>query len=442
MKLNFPGKKLIILVSVLILLFTVAENGLFANQHGHKNSRYFLLRDDEKTISLNEFVNESVSIVASYSAPETSIYGTDGIRFTAIFNPEKMELAVIDFEDGSVHREEVPFQALFHTIMVHNGSIFLGGEKDRGTKLVRLDLKTMSWSASENPVRGRKAIDDLILDKDYLIAVDNVVFPKYILYYKLGKDGQISFSHKTSLRFIGGFEEIQSARIQEKKIGIFSTTLKKSRDNITVYNKDNFKDNFFIISSEAAGFKDFLLSGDNLIIATRNEGLIRVDYKQKKDNSNPDLVNATSFDRLKINFEKNESLTSLTEVPGSDKMIVSLKNEFGKFRQVVFNPATENVEKSAGKLWITPYKKTLNKLDSKQPPEQMRILVKGIIGDANSLTAIIEDKDGNSFTVKKNENIEKLGIKIVDIMKDRIVIFSSKKKKRRTFMLDKKQTNF
>lgn len=94
MKFKFLGKNLIILVSVLILLFTVAENGLFANQHGHKNSRYFLLRNDEKTISLNEFVNESVSSVASYSAPGTSIYGSDGIRFTAIFNPEKMELVL------------------------------------------------------------------------------------------------------------------------------------------------------------------------------------------------------------------------------------------------------------------------------------------------------------------------------------------------------------
>ncbi|MEW6709640.1 MAG: hypothetical protein AB1403_07440 [Candidatus Riflebacteria bacterium] len=437
MKFNFLSKKLIILILVTILLFTVAENALFANQHGHKDSRYFLLRNNEKTISLNEFVNESVSIVASYSAPETSIYGTDGIRYTAIFNPEKMELMVIGSEDGSVHVEEVPFQALFHTIMVHDGSIFLGGEKDKGTKLVRLDIATRSWSELENPVRGRKAIDDLILDNDYLIAVDNVVFPKYILYYKLEKDGQIAFSHKTSLRFIGGFEEIQSARILGKKIGVFSTTLKRLRDNITVYNKDNFKDDFFVINSEAAGFNDFLLSGDNLIIATKNEGLIRVDYSQKKDNSNPDLVNATIFDRLKIKFEKGESLESLTDVPGSDKMIVSLKNEFGNFRHVVFSPTTENVEKSAGKLWITQYKQALEKLDSKQPAEKTQILVKGIIGDANSLTAVIEDKNGNSFTVKKNENIEKLDIKIVDIMKDRIVIYSGKEKKRRTFMLDK-----
>lgn len=113
-----------------------------------------------------------------------------------------------------------------HALAIDRGRLFVAGGGS-GSQLSFLDLSSsqLSWTPIELPFKEwefRKAIDELLVDQNRLIAVDNVVWPKYLVECDISET-PIAKCLKP-LPYHGTYESIASASICKNWIAILSFT--------------------------------------------------------------------------------------------------------------------------------------------------------------------------------------------------------------------------
>jgi hypothetical protein len=218
--------------------------------------------------------------------------------------------------------------------------------------LVQYHILSGEWYRLEIPEHifiWGKAVDDLVVNDSFLIAIDNIVMPKYLLFYHLNSTSKLEFSHYKELRSNGPWETIRQGRITPDYLGLLSKTQSGWRgyvEHITIYNNLDLTSSFAVsievrpqINMGTYIINDFLLVGDNLLIAHRDKGLgiFEIDdsyFEISQDDSffNPEV------DADKINYIQfeNEEVIRLTLIPNETKVVLTIRNVSGEIRHEIF----------------------------------------------------------------------------------------------------------
>ncbi len=334
---------------LIISLFTIFLSVPTFGQNGLKEGNYFILQKDKKTISLNTFENGELKEKESYSINEKSIYATDQKYKVAILDTSRNIISLFEIETSKQIDLTIPFDLKPKTIILNDDNLFVGGEMGK-EMLIQYYFQTKKWYKLEIPVEvllPGKAVDDLVLNDSLLIAIDNIVIPKYLLFYKLTSTGKLSYSHFKELKSNGTYESIYGGRITPKYLGLISGTFGGygSSEHITIYNNLDLSGSFAISTDsdrkDYYTFNDFLIVGDKIIIASKEKGFgifeIKPSYFHIKQDR-PDIFNSTvNTNKIKYKHYKNQEIKRLSLIPDSSKIVLTISNKFGKIRHEIID---------------------------------------------------------------------------------------------------------
>jgi hypothetical protein len=335
-------KYLIAIIALLTTLSTSAQNGL-------KEGDLFLLQKDSKTISLNSFDQEKITEKGIFEINSKSIYETDKQNRVAILDTATNHLIIYDIHSQQKSDIPLPYNIKAQCILVNDDNVFIGGIIGKEA-LIQYNIRSEKWYSLDIPVElmfPGKAVDDILIKDSLLIAVDNIILPKYVLFYKLNPTEKCSFSHLTELKSNGAYESIHQGRITDKYLGLLSDTYSGyvgASWYITIYDGLDLKNSFSIGFNEQdkkkAFFNDFIIVNDNIIIATKEKGLgvvnIKPSYFKEKDEYGNDSFN-TAINPSLINYKdyKNENIIKLTIIPNTDKLALTIMDESGNLSHKV-----------------------------------------------------------------------------------------------------------
>ncbi|SKB77414.1 hypothetical protein [Maribacter arcticus] len=318
-------------------------------QNGIKNGKLFILKQDQKTISINSFEDNGIKQIKTFTISEKSIYTTDQKERVVILDTVKNNISLINTKTESKSELKIPFDLKPKTILLNDENLFIGGEMGK-EMLVQYNIQSQKWYKLEIPIEvlfPGKAIDDLVINDSLLIAIDNIVMPKYVLFYKLSSNEKLILSHFKELKSNGAYESIYQGRITDNYIGLISGTYSGyvgATEHITVYDNLNLK-NSFALSSNAQKkdyhtFMDFVIIGDKIAIASKEKGFglfqIKNSYFKESDEYRNSGFNSTvNTSKIKYAEIKNETIIKITIVPNTNKIVLTIENTKGKIRHEI-----------------------------------------------------------------------------------------------------------
>jgi len=305
-----------------------------------ENGCYFLLLKDKETISLNTYENGKIREQKTFAIPENSIFATDREERVAILDTDKNLVTLYEIETSKKNELSIPFNMRPKTILINSDNLFVGGGMG-GEILAQYHIQSEEWHRLEIPQEVSlwgKAIDDLVVNDCMLIAIDNVVYPKYILFYHLNSTGKLALSHFKMLKANGTYENIRQGRITPKYLGLLSTTSSGYigvHEHITIYNNLNLTSSFAISMSGGSTISDFILIGDKLFIAHRVEGLGIFEIKNSYFSTGQGFNERVDANEIKYQQFENEEIIRLTIIPNDTKIILTIRNSLGKIRHEI-----------------------------------------------------------------------------------------------------------
>ena len=308
---------------------------------------YFFLLKDEMTISVNTF-SHTIKEIKTYRISGRSLFTTDHKQRLAILDPDKNYISLYDIRTSRELKLSIPFEIEPIAILLTDENLFIGGKSGK-EMLIQYHIQTKKWHQLEIPnevLQFGKSIDDLVVNDKYLIVIDNVLIPKYILFYHRNSTARLEFSHFKMLNANGAWESIHQGKITPAYLGIYSTTSSGyvgEYEHITIYAGLDLRRSFAISVKSQWNlhlFKDFLILGDKLFIAHKEKGLGTLEIK----NSYFDCVyeyesycisDDVSEDEVTYKQYENEEIMRLTKIPDDKKIILTIRNQAGKIRQEI-----------------------------------------------------------------------------------------------------------
>jgi hypothetical protein len=143
---------------------------------------------------------------------------------------------------------EMPPKTHAHCVAIKDTTLYIGGEGIGGETLIgkiNLDTDQYALVPMEKPkkVNRRKAIDELLLDGDRLVAVDNLVFPKWLWEYDVADPNSPQILRSAMLPKNGANERIVGAAIGRTRIAVNSWTVGRfgSGTHLAIYSRNTFK---------------------------------------------------------------------------------------------------------------------------------------------------------------------------------------------------------
>ncbi|MCL2809982.1 MAG: hypothetical protein FWD24_07990 [Treponema sp.] len=316
---------------------------------------YFLLVKDERTVSLNTYENGKITEQKTFNVPEKPIVGTNQKNLFVIIDASNNTIIIYDIHTSKETKLSIPYDIKPKNILINDENIFIGGMIGKEL-LVQYHFKNEEWYQLEIPEEVTlwgKAIDDLVINDNFLIAIDNIVMPKYILFYHLNSTGKLVYSHHRLLKYNGTYEYIYKGRISSKYLGLLSSTVSGYTgvsEHITIYSDLDLKNSFTISSKvgrisnyqtlyDYMAITDFQIVGDKLYIANRRNGLGILEIKESyfRENLNSYRRFNHNIDANNINYIQyvNEEVLRLTLIPNESKMILTIRNTSGLIRHEI-----------------------------------------------------------------------------------------------------------
>ncbi|SEI04527.1 hypothetical protein SAMN02927937_02934, partial [Paenimyroides aquimaris] len=335
-------KKLIFTTFLFFSLFTVF------GQNGLKNGNLFILLKDKNTISINSYINNSINQIKTFPITEKSIYTTDQKERIVVLDTAKNKVTIYNIKSGEI-KLTIPFDIKPKSIFIDENNLFIGGEKGKEI-LIQYHLKNEKWYQLEIPsevVVWGKAIDDIVVNDSLLIAIDNIVLPKYVLFYRKNSTDKLELLHFKELKHNGAYESIHQGRITETYIGLLSDTYSGyvgATNHITVYNNLDLSSSFALSSNQNDKnyhtFTDFILINDKIVIASKEKGLgifeIKESYFKKSDEySNRSSNRREDISKIKYTKYDNQVITKLTLIPNTNKIVLTLEDKKGVIRHEI-----------------------------------------------------------------------------------------------------------
>lgn len=179
-------------------------------------------------------------------------------------------------------------------------------------------------------------------------AIDNIVTPKYLLFYKLNDSSKLVLSHTRKLKANGAYEHISNGRINSQYLALLSETssgYSGSHQHISIYDVYNMQRSFvFTISlkdKKSSPINDFAIVDDHLIIATKNNGMSKFKINQSffsksQSESALDLNEEVSPSLIKYDFYENSNVIKLTPIPNTSKLVFTIAQKNGQlYRRIL-----------------------------------------------------------------------------------------------------------
>ena len=302
---------------------------------------YFLLLKDKEAVSLNTYESNEIKENTTFTISEKSIFTTDQKEKVAILDPDKKVVTLYEIQTSKEITLSIPYDIKPKTILINGDNLFIGGEMGKEI-LVQYHIQSEQWYQLEIPKEVNqwgKAIDDLVVSGNQLIAIDNVVLPKYILFYKLkNATKKLAFSHFKELKSNGTWEHISQGRITPNYLGLRSSTsgMGGTSENITIYNDLNLKKSF-AISAETEWweeenthtFNDFLIIDNKIVIASKENGLglfeIKNSYFTRGHIYNRDIHSSIDASNISYKEYRDENIIRLTQIPNTRKIVLTIE---------------------------------------------------------------------------------------------------------------------
>jgi hypothetical protein len=313
------------------------------NKQIDTEEKYFLLHKSENIISLNTYENNELNEIRFFKVLEKSLMATDKKERVVILDTSKNTITIYNIHSSNEMELLIPYNINPKTIFINDDNVFIGGAMRSTESLIQYHIKSDSWYKLDIPeeftVFG-KAIDDLVVNENYLIAIDNIVVPKYILFYHLNTTGKLLFSHFRELKHNGACEEIHYGRISTKYLGLFSNTHGlMTSEHITIYRDLNLTSSFSISIIRENNFNlinHFLIIQDTLYIAHKINGLGVFEIKDSYFAVSRDRYARFNYrvDENNVNYFQyaNEEILRLTLIPNNNKFVLTIRNESGNIR--------------------------------------------------------------------------------------------------------------
>ena len=281
--------------------------------------------------------------------PITNLYSIYGNNF-AIINHDTTELIFGSFTENGIkitNQEKIPIGFNTQTIEYHKSYLFIGGDWETGPFFYAYNIRDEDWHKINIPTEiffPGKAIDDFIVVSDSLIAVDNIVMPKYLIYYPLSFLPDTEASRIFELESNGTYESIRKAVTSEGYIGLLSGTAggysKSNSDHVTVIKKANNSDGFSISSRKNKPFdyykwNDIEIVENKLYIASWEKGLGRIRIKESYfKNKSPKYDSPHNREigkwRIRYNMFSQKRLIQILKF-SENKLILIYKNKKGEY---------------------------------------------------------------------------------------------------------------
>lgn len=330
-----------------------------------------LLRSGKNSISLSAVKEDEVIYLHSFTVGENCLYSTDGFSRVVILDVKSGKLDVHDASDGSVVETSIPLTINSKCLFIDENNLFVCGDSET-EMLIQYNFNSINWHVLDVPnelTHYGKSIDDIVSDKDYLIVVDNIITPKYILFYIRSSDERLTFSHYKELKSNGPYESIHKGRVSDRFIGTMSETHSGyvgAYQHVSAYDKGDYSKNFSvsrrinfkssnlleeflenvfgIIPNEKNyqwnyAFNDFALVGNHLFIADNDGGLIVCNLCRYTSTYGEKDCEDASAKSISIENYNGERILKLTPIPNTEKLVVTLESGsiFKKIRHEVIS---------------------------------------------------------------------------------------------------------
>lgn len=345
------------MISKLAQLITICLfNSLVFGQNGLNSGNYFLLISGKNKIALNTFENKEIKKKKVFGINENTIFTTDQKTYVALLDTAQNTVTLVQILSRKKTKLSIPFDIKSRCILINGENLFIGGEMGK-EMLIQYQIQSKKWFSLEIPTKVlslRKGIDDLLIKDSMLMAIDNLVMPKYALFYQLNSSDKQTFSHFLELKCNRAYEHISLGRITSDYIGISSTTFSGysgASEHITIYDKNNLVKNFTLSFKHPRNGKkvnDFILIGNKLIVSNEKEklGIFEIDssyldlvyeYDECEEKYIEDSYENKQFDGDKeMKYQEyEEKILGLTIIPDSTRFILTLEGENGEIRQEI-----------------------------------------------------------------------------------------------------------
>ncbi len=167
-----------------------------------------------------------------------------------IFSTVIQDSLTIDFTDN------LPSKFNIKTLKIVENYLLVGGAWNSDNAFYVFDIINKKWHTvpvPEDLFFFGKAMDDFLLIGDKIIAVDNIVMPKYLIEYSISDLPDLKHGKIFMLQPNGTYENIKRAVANENYIVLLSGTFggyhRATANHISVLNTDNFENSFSISSN-------------------------------------------------------------------------------------------------------------------------------------------------------------------------------------------------
>jgi hypothetical protein len=316
--------------------------------------KYFTLLNSIDFFSVNELVNNVMCEIKRYQTGSNTLFASDKVEYVAILNKRKKTLILSNFITGEEIKTSFDYEIKPDCLYIHENNVFIGGSF-KNELLLQFNFKHNKWYSIEIPDSFKKlgkSIDDFLVINNELLAVDNIVFPKYILFFKLNGDNKCEYLKYFRIPANGTYENIKKAYISDKYIGMFSNTMGISggASHIAIYSKDNLNKSFtftfrtgrsFYNLEENNSYKElanfnlissFIIVNNHLYFACKNNGLAKIEinpkYLKSVDSDSHRMGKAISVNNDIIEFiDKAKNIIDINYLDSDSKIIATFDSE-------------------------------------------------------------------------------------------------------------------
>jgi hypothetical protein len=180
---------------------------------------------------------------------------------------------------------DIPEAFVLRSLRYYKNYILLGGDYIYNNLFYVLNVNNKKFSEIQVPLSiyfPGKSIDGFLFTEEEIIAIDNIVMPKYLISYKLSELPNLKTKEIFELESNGTYESIQIGVNTQAYIGLLSTTFggypTSTADHITILKTNNYEDGFSISSKKAKDWSylewtDIEIIGEKVYVACCEKGL-------------------------------------------------------------------------------------------------------------------------------------------------------------------------
>jgi hypothetical protein len=164
--------------------------------------------------------------------------GEDSMQVVVI-DDEGKRLRLFELGEDALHETKappLPADVVADSVVLSAAVVFLGCHSDedkkhlRRQKLFSLDLRTAKsnwqpapmWYDQAGPFNPRKAIDELFVDGDRLLAIDDVVRPRYSLIYAIRERARLELVESVRMQNHTSYESVRAAALGRRWLAVIS----------------------------------------------------------------------------------------------------------------------------------------------------------------------------------------------------------------------------